>query len=213
MAKIFPQNPNVTVAEHFRWYYEKGYITVRDGNAAYRTDKGWTVTTSGSEKNDLRRGDFITVNASSEIVGENVFERHPSIETQAHIDAQIITNKKFSVHVHSPNTVALFAMFDPTATIGERLVEALNSKWPELFRYTTVGKTVPFLEPGSKELHQALRDSFCQDPDIVIMQNHGVLVVGDSFEQCQEHIVRLEHVARILLKILSASGGKTNLIL
>ena len=199
------------VIEHFKWYYDHGYITSRDGNAAFYLSEAYTVTASGGVKNNLIENDFIVLDKQ----GKDPFlsDKKPSIETPAHIEAIQATGRWFSVHVHSPNTVALFGLFDPTDHWGTTIPNVLNTKWPELFRYTKVGTTVPFLEPGSKELHAALSMSFVDAPDIVVMQNHGVLAVGSNFEQCREHIVRLEHISGILLKILSASGGKTNLIL
>lgn len=223
-----------TVIDHFKWYYKKGYITARDGNAAYRWDGNqYMVTASGTVKNELKTGDFCLVDAKGLLTGKK-----PSIETGAHVAALNSSKKNASVHVHSPNTVALAALFEhnphkrfkPT----ERdLVDVLNKNWPELFRYTSVGYIVPFLNPGSQKLHDVVEsalsywgEEFIYDKDgepeqildvkkyhdIVIMQRHGVLATGKDLDECMEHIVRLEHISGILLKIVTASGSTESIL-
>lgn len=219
---------NDEICTDFKWYYDHGYITARDGNAAYRTPTGYTVTKSGSRKQELDGSDFVEVDINGDPVERG---QKPSIETKAHVAALGQSGKNFSVHVHSPNTVALAALFENLigfAPRSDHLVEVLNTKWPELFRYTKIGYIVPFLPPGSRKLHQSIVGSLGywdnemitnpDDPDltelaevkkwnnICIMQRHGVLAIGDSMEECMEHIVRLEHVSTILLKIITASG-------
>ena len=227
---------NQIIIKDFQWYYNNGYITSRDGNACYVSGDGFVVTASGAKKNDMEEDDFIFV--SSDGISARS-DKKVSIETGAHIAALKSSGKKASVHVHSPNTVALAALFEekserrfgPNTT---NLVDMLNSNWPELFRHTRVGSVVRFLDPGSKMLHGSIEASlgYWEDEiigtedadnlelinvkkfnDIVIMQRHGVLATGNNVDECMEHIVRTEHVCSILLKIVTASGGKLEAIL
>jgi ribulose-5-phosphate 4-epimerase/fuculose-1-phosphate aldolase len=213
---------NFKITQDFKWYYDNGYITARDGNACYAGEYGdYVVTASGSPKHKLNEMDFLWVGSDGKILEGYLGSKKPSIETGAHISALEKTKKKVSVHVHPPNTVALASLFgrNKYGHSNDELVRALNTQWPELFRYTKVGKIVPFLEPGSKELHEAIvsamtdldhidgNDNYIYAfSDIVIMQRHGVLATGNTLEECMEHIVRLEHIAKILLKIATASG-------
>lgn len=238
---------------HFRWYYDKGYITARDGNFAVRcgsnsfllvdgksidTSKDhFFITRSGAEKHCMEsEKDIMVVDKDGHAVDENNCK--PSIETGAHLAALMQSGKEASVHVHSPNTVALAALFEQRGGFRPQehhLVEILNSKWPELFRYTKVGHIVPFLEPGSQKLHDSISSSLgywteepvynLADPeeivglkdvkkynDIAIMQRHGVLAIGNDLDECMEHIVRLEHISGILLKIVTASGDLESIL-
>lgn len=230
---------NKKITKHFRWYYDNGYITARDGNAAYDAGTDYVVTASGAIKHSLNMGDFVTISKDGKQVINSLWDRKPSIESTAHLEAMKRSGKKASVHVHSPNTVALSALFESNSRSRfspstHHLKEALNSKWPELFRYTSVGGVVPFLEPGSKKLHESIITCLSYwgliengkdengDPDInegyafhdiVIMQRHGVLSIGNTLDECMEHIVRLEHISGILLKIITASGGNLESIL
>lgn len=223
------------VVKQFRWFFKKSYITHRDGNAAFRIEGGYRVTGSGIDKSDMTEKSFIDVDDKGAVL-DNPYGLSPSIETGAHVAILNQSKKNCSVHVHSPNTVALAALFShangfkPFRPQTHHLVEVLNTKWPELFRYTKVGYVVPFLDPGSAKLHDSIVGSMGywtekaiydpEDPeevidmedvkawnDICIMMHHGVMATGDTMDQCMEHIVRLEHIATILLKIITASGN------
>jgi len=130
----------------------------------------------------------------------------PSIETMAHLAALDVRNSEVSVHVHSLNTVSLFSLATKLNFLS-LLEDNLKNQWPELFRYTKLGKTVPFLKPGSHELHDSIKDSFLKEKntDIVVLDRHGIIATGESLEECKEHILRLEHVSEVLIKMLTAS--------
>lgn len=231
------------VMEHFKWYYKNGYITARDGNAMFMGTTHGFVTASGTEKHKLKHDDFAMISARTwKPINDAVYNKKPSIETGAHIEALKQSGRGCSVHVHSPNTVALAALYEPFGGFrpqSSHLIEVLNTKWPELFRYTKVGHMVHFLEPGSKKLHDSITNSlgywkdmpvYSQQTlngpppemigveqakkwnDICIMQRHGVLAIGDTLEECMEHIVRLEHISTILLKIVTASGNLESIL-
>lgn len=226
------------ICKQFKWFYKNGYITSRDGNACVAAGENFIVTASGVAKHKMvpSHTDFVNVDKDG-----NPFHKDlkPSIETGAHMAALKLSGRKASIHVHSPNTVALAALFEkgivsraqPTTS---DLVTVLNTKWPELFRYTKVGYVVPFLLPGSAKLHESIVDSLTYwddvvvgydeegEPnaieekrlfkDIVIMQHHGVLAIGNDLDECMDHIVRLEHISTILLKIITASGSLESIL-
>lgn len=216
-------NDHKTATEDFKWYYEKGYITARDGNCMWKDKDVYWVTGSGTEKQNLKWADFAVLDllgnvkvrtSPADTPERQVFNNKPSIETGAHFAALSESGKAASVHVHSPNTVALAALFEYTDQRGfdeSLLVKILNNNWPELFRYTKVGYIVPFLEPGSQDLHAHIAQSM-RIGKICIMQRHGVFAIGDTLKECMEHIVRLEHISTILLKIVTASGKLESII-
>lgn len=224
---------NLKIVKDFKWYYDHGYITARDGNAAYRSANGYVVTASGTVKNKLNYTlDFIEVDKNLNIITPSPFPiMKPSIETGAHVSILEQSEKAVSVHVHSPNTVALAALFEQFGGFrpqSSHLVDVLNSKYPELFRYTKVAPIPPYFDPGTEKLHDSIvncmgywglevaerdKDGEIQKVveakkwnDIIILQRHGVLAIDDSLEECMEHIIRLEHISTILLKIITASG-------
>lgn len=206
----------IKMIQDFEWYYEKGYITTRDGNACVRHEGNYLVTATGVAKHELDQDSYVLVDESGEIL-EAPYNQKPSIETMAHILALNNTGKAASVHVHSPDTVALIELYVRSVLGPKSVINTFNTKWPELFRYTVVGELVPFHKPGSDILHLAIETSFRnmmngKRVDIIIMERHGVLAVGDNLEQCREHILRLEHISSILLKTITASGGNLEVI-
>ena len=202
----------IKMSKDFDWYYENKYITVRDGNACVRDGNNYIVTASGVPKHELGFETYVVVDKDLNIIESPLEGLKPSIETAAHLHA--LESKPFtckaSVHVHPPSTVSLFGIVEKSESITLALENSLNSNWPELFRYTRIGKTVDFLQPGSHELHNKIDESFKINlinntfPDIIVLQRHGVLAIGENLEQCREHIERLEHISAILLKMLMA---------
>ncbi len=193
-----------------KFYWPNGYITTRDGNACARLDDGnFLVTASGVPKHRLDIHSFVTVDSNNTIL-ETSYGQNSSIETLAHISAMKATGRNNSVHVHSPHTVALFALFNSKGRLAD-IENHIKTAWPEFFRYTQLGKTVPYLAPGSFSLHNSIESSFTADEnnDIIVLERHGVFSVGNTFEFCRENIERLEHVSAMVLKILNANGGST----
>lgn len=199
----------IKVIKDFDWYYRNGYITVRDGNACFqKLDGTYMVTASGVPKHELDRESFVTVNEFGSVVSTEHPDSHPSIETAAHLSALIQTKKSASVHVHSPNTVALFGLFQSLED-QDALVKCITTQWPEFFRYTLLGDIVRYDTPGSSSLHDNIDSAFTgpKRVDIIVLDRHGVLAVGDTLEQCREHIERLDHTCSMILKMLMANGG------
>jgi L-fuculose-phosphate aldolase len=85
----------------------------------------------------------------------------------------------------------------------------LVKEFPELGRYTKVGKNVPDVPPISKALADATIPNLGLDPDgklenhIVGIDRHGVVAIDTSPWRAFEHIERLEHICKIVL-----SSGK-----
>jgi len=101
----------------------------------------------------------------------------------------------------------------PTYTVaamyaGIELSE-LVKEFPELGRYTRVGRNVPDVPPISQALADATIPALNVYPDggvdnhIVGIDRHGVVSVDTSPWRAFEHIERLEHICKIVL-----SSGK-----
>ena len=87
----------------------------------------------------------------------------------------------------------------------------LVKDFPELGRYTRVGRNVASVPPISQELADATMPSFGMyadgslDNHIVGIDRHGVVAVDTSPWRAFEHIERLEHISKIILM-----SGKVN---
>lgn len=102
------------------------------------------------------------------------------------------------VHVHATNVVAaMYRGFD---------LQKICKDFPEIYRYTRVGPSVPFLPAISKELGDATALALGVNPDgstdfdIVGQTNHGVCAIAKDPWTAYEHIERLDHICEIVLK-------------
>jgi L-fuculose-phosphate aldolase len=130
---------------------------------------------------------------------------NPSGELPLHYGLQktIDTEVRVVLHMHPTYTVA--AMY-----AGIELSD-LVKEFPELGRYTRVGRNVPDVPPISKALADATIPNLGLEPDghlenhIVGIDRHGVVAVDTSPWRAFEHIERLEHICKI---VLSSKGYK-----
>jgi L-fuculose-phosphate aldolase len=101
------------------------------------------------------------------------------------------------LHVHPTHVIAaMYRGFD---------LQLLATHFPEIFRYTRVGPTVPPIPAVTKELGDATAEAFGVTEsglilyDIVGQANHGVCSIGDDPWSAFEHIERLDHICQIVL--------------
>jgi ribulose-5-phosphate 4-epimerase/fuculose-1-phosphate aldolase len=116
------------------------------------------------------------------------------------LHAQRLRRTTAVVHVHPTYTVA--------ALYAGLSLDQICLEFPEIARYTCVGRSVPALAATSAELAQACEQAFLacpcgQTPDIIGLDRHGVVAVGRDPWSAYEHIERLEHICQMVL----ASGA------
>jgi L-fuculose-phosphate aldolase len=127
----------------------------------------------------------------------------PSGEIPLHYGLQKTINTEVRVVLHMHPTYTVAAMYK-----GIELSD-LVKEFPELGRYTRVGKNVPDVPPISQALADATIPSLglfkdgAVDNHIVGIDRHGVVSVDTSPWRAFEHIERLEHICKIVL-----SSGK-----
>ena len=102
------------------------------------------------------------------------------------------------VHVHPTHVVAaIHRGFD---------LQKICQDFPEIYRYTRIGPTVPALPAISSELGEATAQALgvteknpAGDFDIVGQANHGVCSMASDPWSAYEHIERLNHICEIVL--------------
>jgi L-fuculose-phosphate aldolase len=199
-----------TVSELFGEAYRRNWITARDGNASIRWhDRDHMyITPSGIRKQTLQPEMFVkwSLSGSRAMKYTDISSAlNPSGELPLHYGLQrtIDTEVRVVLHMHPTYTVA--AMY-----AGIELSD-LVKEFPELGRYTRVGRNVPDVPPISKALADATIPNLGLEPDghlenhIVGIDRHGVVAVDTSPWRAFEHIERLEHICKI---VLSSKGYK-----
>lgn len=194
------------IGDVMRRCYERRWITTRDGNISmkkrggkylYITPSGWRKTIVHPEH--VVRLEIVTDPSTGQYVPKVGEAQRPSGELWMHWNLQRDSQRtRTVVHVHATHVVAaIYAGLD---------LQAISEEFPEISRYTRVGRTVAPLPALSRELADVtaeqlgLRKDGTLEFDIVGQANHGVCAVAIDPWAAYEHIERLDHVCEIVLK-------------
>jgi len=194
------------IGDVMRRVYERGWITTRDGNISLRkrdgrylyiTPSGWRKTIVHPEH--VVRLQIVVDPATGKQMPKVGEGQKPSGELWMHWNLQRHAQRtRTVVHVHATHIVAaIYAGVD---------LQAMSAEFPEISRYTRVGRTVPALPALSRDLADATADclGLLKDGnvefDIVGQANHGVCAVATDPWAAYEHVERLDHICEIVLK-------------
>ncbi len=201
------------IGDVMRRCYERGWITTRDGNISmkkregrylYITPSGWRKTIVHPEH--VVRLEIVTDSETGLRRPKINDQQKPSGELWMHWNLQRDSKRtRTVVHVHATHVVAaIYAGID---------LQAISAEFPEISRYTRVGRTVPAFPALSRQLADATAECFGLQGDGVIafdivgQANHGVCAVAMDPWAAYEHIERLDHICEIVLK--SGVAGRT----
>ncbi len=168
--------------------YRYRMTTTSGGNLSIREDNGdvW-ITPARVDKGNLGRGDMVCVHADGAADGAH----RPSSELPFH---QAIyagrPDLKGIVHAHP---VALVAFSISRQVPDTRLFHQARHVCGE------VG-FAPYALPGSAELGRSIAETFAQGFDCVILENHGVVVGGESLQHAFQRFETLEFTAKTIIK-------------
>jgi rhamnose utilization protein RhaD (predicted bifunctional aldolase and dehydrogenase) len=196
MCKYTYEPPN----EFLKFSQELGqnilHIQGAGGNTSVKTSSGIWVKASGFRLDEcLEKNCFIHLPMNNESAPDQTssLDRRSSIETSFHIGLK----KKYVVHTHFLNAIAY--------TVSENLKETLEKKLNGLnWSY------VSYAMPGEvlwNEIKQSM--GFC-DPNIFILEHHGVIFTGNNLEQIREDIRDLElrlELPKITIPIFKDCAG------
>ena len=189
------------IGDVLRRCYERGWITTRDGNCSLRRAKSiyLYVTPSGWRKTIIHPEHMVKikfVDGALQVPQGTM----PSGELHMHyLLLKDMTRTRAVVHVHATHVVAaMYRGFD---------LQKICKDFPEIYRYTRIGPTVPPLPAISKELGEATAQALgvtsanpAGDYDIVGQANHGICAMASDPWTAYEHVERLDHICEIVLK-------------
>jgi L-fuculose-phosphate aldolase len=168
--------------------YHYRMTTTSGGNLSIMEPNGdvW-ITPARVDKGALRRDDIVCVRSGGEVEGS----RKPSSELPIH---QEIRRRRPGlggvVHAHPVALVAFSLVHDVPNT---RVFHQARRVCGE------VG-FVPYALPGSAALGKVVADTFEKGFDCVIMENHGVVTAGATFQEAFRRFETLEFTAKTLIK-------------
>jgi L-fuculose-phosphate aldolase len=194
------------IGDVMRRVYERGWITTRDGNISMRKRDGkyLYITRSGWRKTIVHPAHVVRLeivrDSATGLTVPNVRDgQQPSGELWMQWNLQQHSKKtRTVVRVHATHIVAaIYAGID---------LQAMSAEFPEISRYTRVGRTVPSLPALSRELADVTADCMglqkdgTLEFDLVGQAKHGVCAVAIDPWAAYEHIERLDHICEIVLK-------------
>lgn len=194
-----------TICDVMKFAYSKGWISTRDGNASFRRkdEPYFYVTPSGVRKQHMNSEMILKLDMNANRILDSYQEKiiglNPTGELHLHLLLQkILPKNRVVLHLHPTHIIsALYAGLD---------LQKLAQEFPEVNRYTKVGPTVPKLQPTSQVLAEATVQAFNLnfetgdiDFDIVGLDRHGVIAVGEDAWSAFEHIERLNSVCEMVL--------------
>ena len=169
--------------------YRSGMTTTSGGNLSIMDDNGdmW-ITPAGIDKGSLTPADIMCVKADGTIIGPH----RPSSEYPFHKALYKIRPKLHSViHAHPPGLV--------TFSITHKIPD--TSIIPQArFVCGPIG-FAPYDVPGSEALGEKIAAEFKKNPEYkaVIMENHGVVLMGEDIADAYTRFETLELCARTIL--------------
>lgn len=162
------------------------------GNLSARYRGNFIITRSGADLGNLDQSDIVFIRPQTSQL--SLQAKRPSSELSLHLaiykeqpDTQVV------IHVHSPQAIAfgLLGMGLPALT-------------PDFYHHVgALVPVLPFLPPTTPELATAVSQMLA-DSTAVLLQNHGVVVVGESVSQALLRLNLLEEQAGIYLAALAA---------
>lgn len=187
-------HPRDEILQAMQRIYHYRMTTTSGGNLSIMEPGGkvW-ITPARVDKGALRREDIVCVRANGDIEGH----RKPSSELPIH---QEIRRRRPGlggvVHAH------------PVALVAFSLVhEVPNTRvFHQARRVCGEVGFVPYALPGSVALGNVVADTFEKGYDCVIMENHGVVTAGHTFQHAFRRFETLEFTAKTLIKARLLGG-------
>lgn len=181
-------HPRDEIIEIINRIYQNGMTTTSGGNLSIKDDDGsiW-ITPKGVDKGSLTAKDIVRV--LPDLKCEGIHD--PSSEFPFH--AAIYKARpdiKAVVHAHPPALVSFaIARKIPNTRIVPKAREICGK----------VGYA-KYALPGSENLGEVIADIFKAGHETVLMENHGVVAVGNSLMHAFQRLETLDFCARLTLK-------------
>ena len=174
---------------------EEGFVKVRFDAALAILDA--TGVSDGEVKNRLLAA---TV--------DNPAQRWPSVETTFHAVCLTVGQAKFVGHTHPTAVNAILCAQQAEAAIAGRLFP------DEIVVCGAAPAFVPYVDPGqplAREIRGALfrhADAYGELPKVILMQNHGMIALGQSAGEVERITAMYVKTARVIAGTFAMGGPR-----
>lgn len=186
VVRIAKKAQNAGLCKH-----RAGNVSIKDPETGYIV-----VTPSGVDRDVLTPDQVAVIDEDLNVIEGG----KPSSETLMHVECyKARPDIRAVIHTHSPMASAFACMNKPIpAFIYEFSVFNLdNAQIP----------VAPYAQPGTLELAQNVANTVKRS-DLVLMERHGTIAVGETVDQAFENVDYIEELATIYYYILNLNNGK-----
>jgi L-fuculose-phosphate aldolase len=181
------------IAEICHKLYNLGQVVATSGNVSVRDGNTILITPTRTRKDTITPEQIVACNLDGAPLDRN---QKPSSEITMHRSVYGARKDVFAIiHAHCP--------YCTVCTIDGISLE--NILIAEQVIYTGPVPTVPYAMPGSPDQAAAV-EPYIADHDSMLLERHGVLVLGKDLEEALNRMEQLEYTARIAY--LANAGGK-----
>jgi ribulose-5-phosphate 4-epimerase/fuculose-1-phosphate aldolase len=173
-----------------RLLYDRHLVTGVGGNVSARIGDKFFITPSGHSLRGLNPDLVVTLDQKGRVLEGGI----PTKDVEVHMGILgIRPDINVVCHVHGAFIIAASALVDPGP-------DALPPMTPGFAFFAYPLAMVPFTVPGTRESAMATTERF-SDPKCpaLLIQNHGLLTVGESFEEAVNIAEEIDEAARIYL--------------
>ena len=197
------------IVDTMKRLYTNKYISIRDGNVSFKpkNENFFYISAGSVKKNEINEDQIIKIAFNKKnLIFDKMFAYNltynqnenykPSREIHMHSLLQThptyFNKDTFVIHAHPPNIISYIGI-NKTYQLDN-----IRNTFPEI-NVGKIGKNVSYHEAGSDDL---AKDCFSKliDNDIVGLERHGSLSIGDDIDKLFEDIETLEYYTDIELK-------------
>jgi L-fuculose-phosphate aldolase len=175
------------VARYMRRLYQRGLTTATGGNVSVKAHGYLLITPSAIDKALIRGKQILIMNADSENLTPGL---KPSIEWGMHLAIyKVRPDVKAIVHAHPPLATCFTAM---DHEINCQLIAEARA---------VLGKpvTAPYALMGTPKLAQIVSKAAESNENVILLENHGIVCLGNNLPAAFDRLEVLEVAARMTL--------------
>lgn len=165
-----------------------GMVRGSGGNLSIRLDDHILISATGQPLDQLTPDSLVPLSLDGECLREG---GKPSSEWQLHVAVyRLWPQVQVVVHAHPPYAIAWGAL-------GQPIRPLTSDTYLHLGPYVPL---VPYITPTTAALAEAVAEAFrAHASPAVLLQNHGVVVLGETVAKARVRLEVLEDTARMLL--------------
>jgi len=207
---------------------ERDYVILGDGNTSARIDEAtFWIKASGSQLHRIRSDEFtqVAIEPVLDILKEDALsdaeiqrrlaaakveamQPQPSLETTFHALALTLGGAKFVGHTHPVPLNSILCSVQAREAVQGRIFSE------EILYGGPAPAFVPYADPGlplAREVLSAIQhhvDEYGEPPRVILLQNHGMIALGQTATEVENITAMTVKATRILLGTYALGGPR-----